>query len=49
MGRASTSLCLRMQREEEVYATCTLVDVFMDPATRASCPIPASIRLALTV
>lgn len=48
IGTKSTGLCLEMRQGDTVMARAEVIEVFMDPATRSSTPIPDHIRDALT-
>jgi acyl-CoA thioester hydrolase len=46
LGNRSVTLQLRMRHAETgaVHATCDLTDVFFDPQTRTSAPMPEAVR-----
>ena len=50
LGTKSVTFALRMRHVDtgQIHATCEIVEVFFDPATRVSASMPAPVREALT-
>jgi acyl-CoA thioester hydrolase len=48
LGNRSVTLQLRMVQAGTIHATYDLTEVFFDPATRRSAPMPGAVRAALS-